>query len=930
MATITPFVKRMRAQGGTIYTFSSALEDIGLNINERNNIVKMSHYALLNIPSIDAPVDPSVQNRFNVFAIPGAFQSFLSSGSIKDGRVIVAESFQNYALNLETNLLARSEYNPALSTTVSERVFWKWLKETGAIRWTDVSTSAGSYWQEETDMDVSVGYNSVVKGIGQISAGSVRTDTFGTYNETYVLVPTSFGQTPVYFKQVEDDNYKHGLSFTQGLTNIYGRNPYLKPHPDGLDIQAYYDLPDSSVSVGSYTMNYDDSTGVMTPGWWWSTPYSLAEFNLSDDRDYFIDTNNYIGSKIYNIDLKYDGPNDIQFRRSKVDCLSIEYDLNKLKEVFDDVNPAVDHYGLTFDQMAINYATDDSYQFNAILLYYSVYNEALDTTLATNLLGILFLDPPSGNTQNYPLNEIILPSITKLQSGPNGFGTSYSFRLNIKSDYMLDDTQAIVTDTTASQQVLEDFSQVFDSLGKTLGILNQQTGTLSYITEQYLDITANQTNMMNQLDSLQQEVNNIEIGIQGTENALAMFASGDDPLIDSSIYMKNGNIGVFNDNPSYPAQIDKTLKTKDIIIENSIKDTSGNIILGYGSPLTLGSTTNFREVDIYTGNATPAIHIDASNNVSFNNVSLGTFINESSLGAGFVWNGGILDVSTAGGSGISFVDMKNYVDPSLLVRDTRIDLRLKEASINIVSGGFAWSAGQLIVNVSSGTGGITESQMKAYVDPSLAARDVVINTKITSSDLAPYATTFALGQAVLPYATNASIGAAGFAKTTDLANYVAKAGDTMSGNLILNGNLTSNGGAVDLNGAHAVVASVSNTTCTGPGIVISGLSITLTPKGDKIFITATVPIHNTVGNQQYHMSILSGANPAFTFGTGTINMEVAHFIATTVAMNTLSTIIFCTPGVPITVKIGFRGTTAVRYFASDAYGLAQLSVIDLY
>ena len=121
MATITPFVKRMRTQGGTIYTFSSALEDIGLNINERNNVVKMSHYALLNLPSIDAPAlaDASVVNKFNVLAIPGAFKSLLDSGSIKDGRIIVAESFQNYALNLETNLLADPDYNPAISTTMS-------------------------------------------------------------------------------------------------------------------------------------------------------------------------------------------------------------------------------------------------------------------------------------------------------------------------------------------------------------------------------------------------------------------------------------------------------------------------------------------------------------------------------------------------------------------------------------------------------------------------------------------------------------------------------------------------------------------------------------------------------------------------------------------------------------------------------------------
>ena len=537
MATITPFVKRMRTQGGTIYTFSSALEDIGLNINERNNVVKMSHFALLNIPSIDAPpvgYEKSA-NRFNVFAIPGAYDSFVNSGSIKDGRIIVAESFQNYALNLETNLLAGNagQYNAALSTTVSERVFWKWLKETGAIRWVPVDTSAGVYWEEEFDTDSSVGYNSIVKCVGTISAGSVRTDSFGSYNETYVLVPTSYGQTPVYFKQVEDDNYYHGLSIESGLTNILGRNPYTKPHPDALDIAAYYDYLDSSATIAGNSISYDAS-GNTGAGWWWT----YEGINPTDDNNYYVDSSNYMSTGIYNIDLNYG--TQYSFRRSLVDCLSIEFNLDKLESILDDADPLTDHSDLTFDQLAIEYAEDDSFDFNAILLYYSVMNKSLDKVLATNILGIMFLDPPSGNTINYPLSQIIMPSITKLQSGPAGFGTSYSFRLNIKSDYMLDDTQAIVTDTTSAIQDVESWAEVFDNLSKSLSILNQHTGTINYITEQYLDLSAQQTNMLNGLSDLQYQVNDIARDITGTENTVALFSAGDDPLVDSSIYQKYG------------------------------------------------------------------------------------------------------------------------------------------------------------------------------------------------------------------------------------------------------------------------------------------------------------------------------------------------------------------------------------------------------
>lgn len=536
MATITPFVKRMRTQGGTFFSFTSALEDIGLNVNERNNIVKMSHYALLNLPSIDE-ADTLAQNKFNLFNIPGAYEYL--GASIKGGNVIVAESFQNYALNFEVNLLARDEYNPSLQTTVSERVFWKWLKETGAIRWEPIDTPLGRYWHEETDTDSSTGYNSIVKCIGTISAGSVRTDTFGTYNETYVLVPTSFGQTPVYFKQVEDDNYYHGLSIVRGAggTNILGRESYTNPHPDGLDIRAFYDD----------TVN----------------------------NAYVIDTSSYVTSGPYYEDIT----SPYTFRRSLVDCMSLELSLSNLKSIFADDS-------LTFDDLAISLAEDDTFDFNAVLVYYSVYNRALDAVLATNLLGILFLDPPSGNTQDFPLNEILMPSLTKIQSGDSGFGTSYSFRLNIKSDYLLDDTGAeIREDNTASQQVLEDFGQVFDGLSRSLSILNQHTGTINYITQQYIDLTNNQTDILNSISDLQYQVNDIARDIVGTENTISMFAAGDDPLVDSSIYMYNGKIGLYTNRPAYPVEIDSSIKVKDVIIENNIIDVSNNVLLSNNPPL---------------------------------------------------------------------------------------------------------------------------------------------------------------------------------------------------------------------------------------------------------------------------------------------------------------------------------------------------------
>ena len=681
---ITPFVKRMRTNGGTIYTFSSAVEDIGLNINERNNVVKISNFALLNIPSIQQdPPDGVVQNRFAITNIAGAFGYEQGNPSIKDGRVLIAESFENYALNLESNLLNREDYNPTLIRTVSERVFWKWLKESGAIRWSkDVSVGSKQYWSEEIDADGSLGYNSVVKYLGQVSAGNVRTDSFGTYNETYILVPTSHGQMDAYFEIVDDDNYYHGMEIGGLGEKILGRESYTLPHPDGLSYLAYYDFVDSSTQVvapdGTWTLQFDNSTGVYSDGWW----YTAAGIDpIAADNAYLIDSSSYQTTGIYNVDLKYtNGGSTVEFRRSKVDCLSLVFNLDELKDIYGDTE-------LTYDKMAIQNSINDSFEFNAVLIYYTVWNSTQEEILGRNLLGVLFIDAPSGNSANIPLDGILLPALEKIQSGPSGFGTSYSLRLNIKTDNMVDDTGATIVDMATSDQLYaEDWTEAFANLNTAVNLLTQNNSVIQGISENYIEVQSTQTQILNDLQALQFQVNDIGRDITGTPNALALFADGDDPLVDSSVYMKFGNVGVKVQYPSYPLHVSGTTKLDEVIIQNAVRDTSNNIILGYGSPLQLGASTNYREVDIYTGNLLSALHIDTSNNIllrddvsvlghlsvdgstklsylSVDTITSSSFdfaknyIGDGSIGTQFQWINGYLeiiassDVSAAGSTG---------------------------------------------------------------------------------------------------------------------------------------------------------------------------------------------------------------------------------------------------------------------------------------
>jgi len=560
----------MRTNGGTIYTFSSAVEDIGLNINERNNVVKISNFALLDIPAIQDNNFESdlARNKFNIRTIAGALE-YSDEASVKDGRVLIAESFQNYALNLESNLLNQTNYNPALSKTVSERVFWKWLKESGSIRWQkDVSANFTQYWSEEIDADGDDGYNSVVKYIGKVSAGNVRTDSFGTYNETYILVPTSHGQTDAFFKIVEDDNYKHNMKIGDLGENILGREGYTNPHPDALSYSAYYDFVDSSTNVTNWQLEYDNTgTGTFTPGWW----YTADDRNFAGgfDNAYLTDSNSYLTSESLNTDIKaINGADEIYTRRSKVDCLSLVFEDNELKTIYDDPT-------LTYDKMAIENAVNDSYNFNTALNYYTVYNSTMDEILGTNLLGVLFLDAPSGTSAQIPTEGIVIPSLEKIQSGATGFGTSYSLRLNIKTDNMMDDTQAVIVDEATSNQLdVENWTEAFANLGTAVNILTQNNSTIQFLSNQYTQVSETQTQLINDVQALNWRVNEIKPLLTGTKGTVPLFGDPDDLFIDSSIYMLDGKIGLFTKEPVADIELGKdtlvngSLTTSTLILED--------------------------------------------------------------------------------------------------------------------------------------------------------------------------------------------------------------------------------------------------------------------------------------------------------------------------------------------------------------------------
>src|SRR5438046_2724782 len=125
---VAPFIKTLQPQGGTFYTFSSSSEDVGMTFNNSSTKFRFSKYLLLNLPNIATP--SFSDNKIQFSSIDGA----LIEGLDADNNINLAQSFQNYALNFESLLVSQITYDRYLKQNVAERVFWKWLKEIGCIR----------------------------------------------------------------------------------------------------------------------------------------------------------------------------------------------------------------------------------------------------------------------------------------------------------------------------------------------------------------------------------------------------------------------------------------------------------------------------------------------------------------------------------------------------------------------------------------------------------------------------------------------------------------------------------------------------------------------------------------------------------------------------------------------------------------------------
>ena len=435
----TPIISQQRLNCATFYTFPSAMEDIGLNINERNNKVSLSHYVVLNIPKIQlssasGSMDEMNSNLIRMWKVAdGTAIGGLSTDTVDINSWLPA-TLQNYAMNFETNLRNQSSYDFSSAKSVTERVFWKMMQKVGALHLKEFKKDNLTYYCE-ADSDVT---NHIIKGFGYITASSQSSKAHTIDTETYIMIPSSYGQMQYIMKEVEDNNYVIGKSYTS--TNPEGTRNHLEGHVGGNEYQegfrqAFYD-------------NYLD------------TQYDVVKQHITDDVAY--NAGDYIN-----------------------DALEMDFDINDLKTII------ADGKNITYDDLAIlpQYRKAAQYDFNAILVYYTI-SDSVGNNIATNLYGIIVLDSAQSEDGKTIISEIgkdiapytpmTIKSYTKTSSSGAQFGSSYSIRLDIQTASIYDNTNNIITDiSTAESSTLTDFNEVVSNLNDCVKIMRSNAVAVS-------------------------------------------------------------------------------------------------------------------------------------------------------------------------------------------------------------------------------------------------------------------------------------------------------------------------------------------------------------------------------------------------------------------------------------------------------------------
>jgi hypothetical protein len=232
----------------------------------------------------------------------------------------------------------------------------------------------------------------------------------------------------------------------------------------------------------------------------WYSPRAIADTYFTDDT--FTNPTAQILEKSYAGATSGNGYQ--KYVRTILDSVGLDFDPNSYKQIVDD--PAIS----TLEEFnATSLSTD--FTFNAVLIYYDVYDPAIPADSATNLYGVLFLD----DVQDTGVGTYEIPGFKKYKPNPvtKLNGNSYGLKLNIKFD--------VDIDQTGVEQAINDYSPFsLTMFMDAVNVLQDASATLNNTAAVYTQLEDRVSAIENLVLSSETTVN-IDRRISQIENALA-------------------------------------------------------------------------------------------------------------------------------------------------------------------------------------------------------------------------------------------------------------------------------------------------------------------------------------------------------------------------------------------------------------------------
>lgn len=411
---LIPLIKR-----GTFITFKSSGEDVrSISSSNDANGFRFSKFALLNLPPIVASKNnTSLRNVINTRNIEGFYTSDLNLKTLlvhERARKNLSESFQNYILNMESLLLSSPEYDREELRNASERIFFKWLKETGAIRFS-VEDDTSQFKKDNLPRfseEESENYDKIVQYVGEIDITTRENVVDGdSYTEAYINIPSYHGSTPqILFRSISDKNYNENTIVSGNSSETILGSRQNTTTQFGLSRTALYDS-DTQKDTLKYVNWWASEKSAVSPNSYFTDP----EFGIAETREIFRSNQ--------------DGSEDMRYKRSTLDGISIDFDVSSYK--------AVETYNKENSDRIISFNDFNSksgarsFDFNCVLVYYDVENASGE--MVTNLYGVLFL----GDVVPHNQESAIISTTRKIRHDDITYqqGNSFSYKLNFKTDF---------------------------------------------------------------------------------------------------------------------------------------------------------------------------------------------------------------------------------------------------------------------------------------------------------------------------------------------------------------------------------------------------------------------------------------------------------------------------------------------------------------